>query len=101
MTPEIPINALPIYLDGSDGSIWASRDTWAEILTVPGLAHRRFVRTSDLVQWLQANKVAVADLPPEPVIEEVLPDPPAACPVQAVINHSTKFFQGPDAPLHN
>ena len=70
----IPIDALPIYLDGSDGSIWASRDTWASICADPDIACRRFVRVSDLLQWLETNRIDTG------------------CPIQKMIDHSKEHF---------
>lgn len=58
----IDIRAMPIYLDGSDGSIWASRDTWEDIFTVPGLKEKRYIRISDLLLWLETNNYPVMDL---------------------------------------
>lgn len=58
----IDIRAMPVYLDGSDGSLWASRDAWEDIFTVEGLAERRFVRVSDLLLWLESNQIPTMDL---------------------------------------
>jgi hypothetical protein len=58
----IDIRALPIYLDGSDGSLWASRDAWEDILCHPEVAQRRFIRASDLIQWLETNNYPMMDL---------------------------------------
>jgi hypothetical protein len=89
---------LPIYLDGSDGSIWSSRDTWEEIFQHVGLASRRFVRVSDLIDWLATNKINVPDLPIElPFDPDLSPAPEpmkqvATCPVQQMVEHSEKHF---------
>jgi len=58
----IDIRALPVYLDGSDGSLWASRDIWDDIITNRDLAERRFVRISDLLLWLETNNYPMMDL---------------------------------------
>lgn len=81
MKPEIAIDSIPIYMDGSDGSIWSSRDGWADIFTSPDLAARRFVRVSDVLRWLEANGV---DVP--------------RCPIAALVEHSASHFgEWPDA----
>lgn len=58
----IDIRALPIHLDGSDGSMWASRDTWDDLYQHPDVQTRRFVRVSDLLAWLETNNYPTMDL---------------------------------------
>ena len=97
---DIPVHALPVYLDGSDGSIWASRDTWEELFQHAGLASRRFVRVSDLIDWLTTNKINVPDLPIELPFDPDLSEAPEpmkpVCPVQQMVEHSEKHFSTPD-----
>jgi hypothetical protein len=58
----IDIRALPIHLDGSDGSMWASRDTWDDLYLHPDVQTRRFVRVSDLLLWLEKNNYPTMEL---------------------------------------
>jgi hypothetical protein len=58
----IDIRAIPIYLDGSDGSLWASRNTWDDVLTDRLVAERRYIRISDLLLWLESNQYPTMDL---------------------------------------
>ncbi len=59
----IDIRAMPIFLDGSDGSMWASRDTWEDCITHRvDIARRRFVRVDDVLTWLEANNYPFIDL---------------------------------------
>jgi hypothetical protein len=59
----IDIRSIPIFLDGSDGSMWASRDTWEECIAHRGdVARRRFARVDDILTWLEANNYAFIDL---------------------------------------
>lgn len=74
---QIPITSLPLYIDGSDGSLWKSRECWSLILaeyqslTSPTseplnatseqptpLAQTRFVRLSDLLELLTQNNIS-------------------------------------------
>lgn len=63
---QIPITSLPLYIDGSEGSMWQARECWSLILaeypTTPTqsdspLSHTRFVRLSDLLELLTKNNI--------------------------------------------
>lgn len=59
----LDLSSLPIFIDGSDGSLWLARDAWEIILANPGspdvLAQSRFVRVSDLLNLLSASGIKV------------------------------------------
>lgn len=62
---EIAVNSLPTYLDGGGGSMWQSRDVWAEILASPAedIAVRRYVRASDLIALLESHNIKLVLVP--------------------------------------
>jgi len=50
------LQSLPLYLDGSDGSMWPVNDNaahWELCVSEPAAASRRFVRLSDLLAALE------------------------------------------------
>lgn len=59
MTIILNNNILPSYLDGSDGSLWASRDAWEIMLSeeIAELSNRRFIRVSDLLALLRSYNI--------------------------------------------
>jgi hypothetical protein len=65
LTPEL-LQALPLYLDGSDGSLWPARccrEQWAIFAECPEIAARRFVRVSDLLMLLGESPTESTAIP--------------------------------------
>lgn len=56
-------STLPTYLDGSDGSLWASRDAWQIMLSEPiaDVSTRRFVKVSDLLILLRSHGIQLTN----------------------------------------
>lgn len=53
--PNTDLESIPLYLDGSDGSMWPVNDNsahWELCKSDRELAKRRLVRVSDLLEWL-------------------------------------------------
>jgi hypothetical protein len=53
------LSGIPLHLDGSDGSMWPTRDNesdWMNILghDEGGISARRFIRVSDLIAWFRS-----------------------------------------------
>ena len=59
MTIILSNENLPTFLDGSDGSLWLSRDAWEIMLAeqVADVSTRRFVRVSDLLVLLRQHGI--------------------------------------------
>ena len=61
--PLEKLKSLPLYLDGSDGSMWASREMWDGISADRSRAERLFVRVSDLLSLFSASPIDTAPKP--------------------------------------
>ena len=55
-TFEEALDKVPLYLDGSDGSMWNARATFSELNATPESAVRYFIRVSDLKQLIEQLK---------------------------------------------
>jgi hypothetical protein len=63
---QIYLQSLPLYLDGSDGSMWPVNDAaghWHLCLTDPNAATRRFIRVSDLIAAIETVSKSPSDSP--------------------------------------
>lgn len=56
-TITLDLASIPIYLDGSDGSLWQSRDCWELMVSDQQLASKRFIRVSDLLELLTKHGI--------------------------------------------
>jgi hypothetical protein len=66
---QIRLHAVPLLLDGGDGSLWTVRDShadWDDIMRGDGgVAERRFIRVSDLIAAIAAISESPACCPVE------------------------------------
>lgn len=51
----IDLTGLPVFLDGSDGSLWQARNTWEQLFRDREVARKRFVKVSDVLALLEAE----------------------------------------------
>jgi|SRR5882724_3316453 len=70
-TPQVIVTradlaSLPVFIDGSDGSLWKSRNTLDEAASDEGASQRHYVRLSDLLKLF----VPVGE---SPIVPPVLP----------------------------
>lgn len=61
-TIEIPVNGLPLYRDGSDGSLWQVSD-WCATLNGNVTADVRFVRVYDVIALLASHGISLVVQP--------------------------------------
>jgi len=68
------LESLPLYIDGSDGSLWQSRNDLATVRSEPDSAVRHYIRVSDLLLLL-----GDCDAPIAPTGECTVPPPGWVC----------------------
>jgi hypothetical protein len=77
------LESLPLYLDGSDGSLWKSRNDWATVSSEPESAARHYIRVSDLLALLSESGTSVQDfdrpVSDSPVKPPVVPQTECPC----------------------
>lgn len=49
----IDLTGLPVFLDGSDGSLWQARNTWEQLYRDRETARKRFIKVSDVLALLE------------------------------------------------
>jgi len=69
MKNTIDLTGVPVFLDGSDGSLWQARNAWEQLLREPDIARKRFVKVSDLLAVLKDFNLAVGNVDTEPITE--------------------------------
>lgn len=59
--PASGVEDIPVFLDGSDGSMWLARDAWEHMLANPDgvITRRRFIRVSDFLAFLTAHNITL------------------------------------------
>lgn len=66
--------ALPLYLDGGDGSMWQSRSDWAGLRAEPDTAARHWVRASDVLAVLNASRCLLRPMAGGAVANQAMTD---------------------------
>lgn len=63
---SIDVSWVPMYLDGSSGSIWRAHPSlaWPQVLGRPDLERHRFISVSDLIELLKREGITLTYGPP-------------------------------------
>jgi len=57
------LETMQLFLDGSDGSLWKSRESWQDLfgrVDTEEICNRRFIRVSEFILWLSKYNIQLS-----------------------------------------